>query len=169
MTAPSIPLVAADARARALASRALAAAALVFWLDGIYVMAVFAGVLGATTPERIFQGIAGALLGPAAFDGGWQTALLGVAMHFLVSLGWTALWLAAYERSERLRAFVAGAGRAVLAGVLYGALVHLLMQRVVLPMTDAPALPLLAPGALLVLLAHVTVIGPPIVLLTRRR
>jgi hypothetical protein len=51
-------------------------------LDGLDAI-IFFGLLGAT-PTRIFQAIAAGILGrQAAVQGGLQTALLGVALHFV--------------------------------------------------------------------------------------
>ena len=147
--------------------RALAAATTVFVLDGLYVVAVFAWMMGATTPQRIFQGIARALMGSGAFRRGASTAALGVAMHFGVALVWSIVWALLYARSARLQRTVANPVAAVLVGVAYGVAVHLAMQLVVLPLTHAPSAPLLSRGGLLVLLAHVLVVGPPIVMIVR--
>jgi hypothetical protein len=51
-------------------------------LDGLDAI-IFFGLRGAT-PTRIFQAIAAGILGrQAAVQGGLQTALLGVALHFV--------------------------------------------------------------------------------------
>jgi hypothetical protein len=155
-------------RTRRLVGKVIAAALAVFLLDGFYVVVVFAGLLQVTTPERIFQGIARALLGPPAFAGGARTVALGVGLHFLVALGWSLAWAVAYERSATLRRRVARTPAALLVGAAYGIVVWLAMQFVVLPLTLAPPGPAVTPGGLLVLLAHILVVGPPIVLLLRR-
>jgi hypothetical protein len=138
-------------------------------LDGLFAVGVFAWILRATTATRIFQGIAAAVLGRAdAFAGGVRTTLLGLGLHILVALTWTALWALAYSRSARLRVFVRSASAAVSAGLLYGAFVHLTMQLLVLPLTAVGRGALLGRSSLLVLLAHLIVVGPPIVVIVRR-
>jgi len=168
MTATSVPA----SRPRALpfdVRRVLVVAAVVALVDGLYVVGVFDWSMGATTAPRIFQGIALALVGrELALGGGWWTALLGLAMHVGVALSWTLVWALLYGGSARVRALVRTVPRALVAGVLYGVGVHLAMQLAILPLTHARVSPMLSRGALLVLLAHVTVIGPPIVLLQRR-
>lgn len=150
-------------------TRATAAAATVFVLDGLYVVAVFAWLMQAATAQRVFQGIARALIGSEAFEGGATTMAIGVAMHFGIALLWSAVWALLYARSARIRRYVARLGAALLLGIVYGIAVHLAMQLVVLPLTQAPVAPLLSRGGLLVLLAHVVVVGPPIVMIVRRR
>jgi hypothetical protein len=171
MTASSLSLGHAGARptGAGIVARIARAAATVWLLDGLYVVVVFAGILHATTGQRIFQGIARALLGPSAFNGGATTTAIGVFMHFLVALSWSCVWAAIYESSAVIRRGVTSVGRALAVAVAYGVFVWLSMRYLVLPLTqNPPAGPIMARGTLLVLLAHVTVIGPPIVLLERR-
>lgn len=149
--------------------RVLRAAAAVFVLDGLYVVVVFVLILRRTTVERVFQGIAYAVLGPAAFTGGWGTAALGLMLHFSVALGWSAVWMVAYERSDLLVRATITLPRAIIVGAAYGMFVWLAMHFIVLPMTYAKPGPLLNFGSILVGVAHLLVVGPPIVLLTRRQ
>lgn len=50
-----------------------------------------------STVSRLFQGVAGVLLGKEAFDGGMPTVVLGVFMHFGVAFGWAAVFLCSSE------------------------------------------------------------------------
>jgi hypothetical protein len=149
-----------------LARRVLLSALTVFVLDGLYVVGVFSWMLGLTTPDRIFRGIAVAVLGRGALTMGWSAAL-GVILHFLVALGWSVVWALLLARSRALRRLTAGPAGAVVAGAGYGVFVFLAMQLIVLPLTRATPGPLLTMNSLLVLIAHVLVVGPPIVLLQR--
>src|SRR5437867_150367 len=155
-------------RVRAIAVRTLRAAFTVFVLDGLYVIVVFSLILHRTTAERIFQGIAYALVGPGALSGGHESAALGILLHFAVSLGWSAVWMAVYESSASVRRVVDPAPRAAVVGAAYGMVVWLAMHFIVLPFTYAKPGPIFTLGSLLVLLAHLLVVGPPIVLLERR-
>ena len=147
----------------------LRAALAVFVLDGLYVVVVFVLILRRTTVERLFQGIAFAVLGPAALTGGRATASLGVLLHFCVALAWSVVWMIAYERSDLLlRATITARGAAIV-GAAYGIFVWLAMHFVVLPLTYATPGPLLGFGSILVAVAHLLVVGPPIVLLERRQ
>lgn len=170
MAGSTLPIAAATPLRgiRTLAARVVAAALAVFTLDGLYVVTVFAGLLHRVTAERIFQGIAFAVVGPPAVVGGWRTAALGLFLHFCVSLGWSVVWALAYESSSTLRRTVASNPAAVMVGAGYGAVVWLAMQLVVLPLTQAKPGPLFTPAGMLVLLAHLVVVGPPIVLIVRR-
>ena len=66
-------------------------------LDGLDAI-VFFGLRGVS-PTRIFQGIAAGLLGrQAAIQGGVATAMLGVALHFVVALGIVSTYYAASRK-----------------------------------------------------------------------
>ena len=154
---------------RGVISRVLRAAAAVFVLDGLYVVVMFVLILRRTTVERLFQGIAYAVLGQAAFSGGWSSAFLGVLLHFSVALGWSSVWMIAYERSDLLLRATITLPRAIIVGAAYGIFVWLAMHFIVLPLTYAKPAPLLNFGSILVGIAHLLVVGPPIVLLERRQ
>ena len=60
-------------------------------IDGLF-SSVLSAVFYGSTVSRLFQGVAATLLGPTAVDGGVRTALIGVAMHFGVALGWSVVF-----------------------------------------------------------------------------
>ena len=152
-----------------IVGRVLRAAVAVFFLDGLYVIVVFVLILQRTTLQRLFQGIAYALQGQSAFEGEWFSAFFGLLLHFAVALAWSVVWMIAYERSESVRRATNTTAKAVLVGAAYGLFVWLAMHFVVLPLTHAKPGALFTFGSMLVALAHLVVVGPPIVLLERRR
>ena len=82
-----------------------------------------------TGPVKLLQGVASAVLGrAAALDGSFATAALGLAMHFTVAFSATTIF---YQLSRRFPVLVR---HAVPSGLIYGALVFLVMFRVVLPL-----------------------------------
>jgi hypothetical protein len=96
-------------------------------LDGLDAIVVF-GLRGAS-PIRVFQGIAGGLLGRATFQGGLRAALLGLAIHFFIAFSIvTTYYLAS-------RSFPILVRRPVLCGAVYGVLVYFFMNRVVIPLS----------------------------------
>jgi len=46
-------------------------------------------------PIRLLQGVAGGLLGRGSYNGGFTTAILGLAMHFTMALTVAAIFLRA--------------------------------------------------------------------------
>jgi hypothetical protein len=81
------------------------------------------------SPVRILQSVASGVYGAEARQGGWKTALIGLGLHFLIALTAAAVF---YMASRRLRFMTA---RPVLAGFLYGELVYLFMNFVVVPLS----------------------------------
>jgi hypothetical protein len=128
-------------------------------LDALSAIAV-SGYFGAS-PSRVFQGIASGLLGRSAFQGGTGTALLGVALHFVVATGAAATY---YAASRSLPILI---DRAVICGVAFGVLVHLFMTFVVIPLSAIGRRPFVLPSFAAFLAVSMIVIGPSIALTVR--
>jgi hypothetical protein len=110
-------------------------------------------------PVRVLQSVASGLLGAAARDGGLWTAALGAALHFLIALGWAAVFRLA---SRRLKVLVR---RPVVCGLLYGAFVYCFMYFVVLPLSAAYFKPSRELSSVLLNAAgHMLLVGLPIAL-----
>ncbi|HEY2064521.1 MAG TPA: hypothetical protein VGG84_01070 [Gemmatimonadaceae bacterium] len=146
--------------------RALLAGATVGVLDGLAAVLFYTGALHVP-PARIFQGIGRALLGMAAFTGGTSTALLGLAMHFGVAIGWAVVYAVLYSRSPALSQMTRTTGGALAVGAVYGAFVDLAMTFVVVPLTRIG--PSHSPASIFVamLVIHMVVVGPPIALIVK--
>ena len=61
---------------------------------------VYSWLRANVKPVRVFQSVASGLLGPPAYTGGTKTAVLGLALHFLIATTATAVF---YFASRRLR------------------------------------------------------------------
>jgi hypothetical protein len=145
------------------------AGAVVALLDGSFVVVVYVLLQHRTTASRIFQGVASALLGASAFDGGMQTAAVGVALHTCVAFAWTIVWTVLYSRTPALRRFVSTNAGVIVAGVVYGIVVWLLMNDVVVPFTHAKVAPASSASFWIQLLWHPFGVGLPIVAISRTR
>jgi uncharacterized membrane protein YagU involved in acid resistance len=124
---------------------------------------IFYGLRGVP-PAGLLRFIAGCLLGVSALHGGVAMVALGLAIHYTITLFWSALFLLAATRIGFLTR------RAILSGLLYGALIYVLMNFVVLPLTRLPPRTHhLAPAVLLNgVLALLLFMGLPIALIARR-
>jgi hypothetical protein len=80
-------------------------------------------------PQQIFQSIARGVLGPAAMQGGWNTACFGIALEFLMTLIMAKVYIVAANRITDLRKFW------WLLGPCYGIVVMVVMYTVVLPLS----------------------------------
>jgi uncharacterized membrane protein YagU involved in acid resistance len=138
-------------------------------LEVISLAGVLSGVLDLTATstlvrrtqgiplERLLQRIASGALGPSAFEGGKKTATAGLFFHFLISF--TAAFVY-YASSRKLAILI---DHPLLSGALYGAAVHLAMNRIVLPLSAA-AIPFSAKAFLTQLVIHILFVGLPIAL-----
>jgi hypothetical protein len=96
-------------------------------LDGLDAVIVTWARSGAP-PTRVFQAVASGLLGrDAAFAGGIPAAALGLALHFLIA----AIVVACYVFASRSVAVLRE--RPIICGVVYGVLVYVVMNFVVIP------------------------------------
>src|SRR3984885_2590696 len=100
-------------------------------LDLVYAIVVYSPHQPILVPQTIASGI----LGIRSYGGGVGTAVLGVILHFVIALGAATVY---YLASRRLTFLVS---RAVLCGLIYGALVYLFMHLVVLPLSAIPKEP----------------------------
>jgi len=121
---------------------------------------VFFGLRGVA-PVRILQSIAAGLLGRGAFRGGPATAALGALLHFFIAF---AIVCAYYLVSRRLGVLTR---HPVLCGLLYGVLVFIIMNRVVLPLSAAVTGPMPLPVLVNGLLIHALGVGLPSALFAR--
>lgn len=113
-------------------------------------------------PIRLLQFVASGLIGAAAFEGGIKTALLGLALHFLIATVATAVF---YFASRKLLFLVE---RPVNFGLLYGVAVYLFMNFVVLPLSNIARRPFTFSGFIIGLLTIMFCVGLPIGLVVRR-
>ena len=92
---------------------------------------IFSYCRGAT-PKMVFQFIASGLIGTKSFEAGSASIALGVVLHFLIALIWTAVFYIASCKFEIL------VRRPVVSGLLYGGFVYLVMNWIVLPLSGIP-------------------------------
>jgi len=97
-------------------------------LDLLYAILVYS----PRKPILIGQTIASGILGVKSYRGGAYTAAMGVILHFIIALGAAAVY---YAASRKLKILV---HRAILMGIIYGALVYLFMHLIVLPVSAVP-------------------------------
>lgn len=129
-------------------------------LDIVYAIAFWAAKSGVS-PARILRRVASGLLGSASMTGGWATAMLGFFLqyfiatsmavaYFLVARRWPLLW----QQPIRM-------------GALYGLLLYVIMNYVVVPLSAA------GPGSkdplwvVLSIAVHAFLVGVPCALFAR--
>jgi hypothetical protein len=131
-------------------------------LDGLFAL-VFYGLVLGVKPMRIFQSVASGLLGTASYEGGIQSFLLGVLLHFVVATCIAAVY---YLASLKLPILIR---HAVICGVVYGLIAYLGMNYIVIPLSaigfrPSPSMSVFLPA----FIAHAFLVGLPIALIARR-
>jgi len=142
-------------------TRAIVSAGTICGIMDITAALVVYGTMGAK-PLRLLQGIAGGVLGPRTYTGGIATALLGLALHFIIAFGAATVFFIA---SRALRFLI---DHAVLSGVLYGIAVYFFMQRVVIPLSHANRNPFSLKFMVIGVVIHIFCVGLPIALSIRK-
>ena len=127
-------------------------------LDLAYAILVYSPKAPILIPQTIASGV----LGARSYSGGDQTAALGVLLHFVIAFGAATVY---YLASRKLTFLV---HRAVLSGLIYGALVYFFMHQIVLPLSavDHRQMPFIYKAFEFV--EHWFFVGLPIALSVRR-
>ena len=86
-------------------------------------------------PVQILQTIAAGLQGPAAYEGGMASAVLGLACHFLIAIAFAGLFVAAARPAPVLLR------RPAVSGLGFGVVVYGVMNAIVVPLSLAPSGP----------------------------
>jgi uncharacterized membrane protein YagU involved in acid resistance len=89
-------------------------------------------------------------------------ARVGLVLHFVIAFIWSLIYFRLYKL------FPSIGKRAVVAGLVYGLMVWLIMNRVVLPASNAPQLPFNWTGAIRGVVILMLLIGLPNAILARR-
>jgi len=118
-------------------------------------------VYSGATPKAILQSIAAGLLGRDAFSGGAATAWLGAFLHFFISCGIAAVFYIACLRWSILFR------KPVTNGIIYGAIVYLVMTYVVVPLSQATPVPFIPSWVLTSVIGHIVLVGLPVALIAR--
>jgi len=122
----------------------------------------FSYLRSGVSPTRVLQFVASGALGPSAFQGGAATAAAGLGFHYLNAFLITAAFFAVVSLIPAL------ARRPFVVGPLYGILVYVVMNYIVVPYSrigPRPARPLAV--AVPEILVHMFLIGLTIALAAR--
>lgn len=117
------------------------------------------------TFQQVWWGPASGIVGrDAAKAGGWNTALLGIAMHFVVA---TCIATVYYLLSRNVSIMIK---KPFIAGIIFGVLAHYVMQMVVVPLSARGGVPMNVfnepVGSMLnSLIGHALLVGLPVALI----
>ncbi|HET7464193.1 MAG TPA: hypothetical protein VFJ82_23245 [Longimicrobium sp.] len=149
--------------------RIVTAGAVMAFLDILYAWLNWVVVQKVITTEQLFHSVAAGLIGPqAARAGGMRTAVLGAFLHVVVAFLWTIGFYVAVRVSPTLRRWVSTTGGAVIVGLLYGVVVYLGMNYVVVPFSaTGRGFPTINVKFFINLVQHMLMVGLPVVLIIR--
>lgn len=137
----------------------------------IVIIGLIAGTLDLTTaiivsgvnPITLLQYIAsGAFGAEKAFSGGLMMAFWGVIFHYFIAFSWTVLFFFAYPALKFLQK------NKYITGLLYGLFVWIIMNLIIVPLSQIPPRPFNITGALKQASILMVMIGLPISILTHR-
>jgi uncharacterized membrane protein YagU involved in acid resistance len=116
--------------------------------------------LGNMDFSGVWKYVASGYFGKDAFNGGKEMVAYGLLFHFLIAFSWAAVY---YFVFRRIRFFTT---QIILGGLLYGIIVWIVMNLVVLPFTNIPESTFTAIGVIKNMAILMLCIGLPISLIT---
>ncbi|MFZ6012004.1 MAG: hypothetical protein ACOYXT_16800 [Bacteroidota bacterium] len=99
------------------------------------IAAIVQTILNGRDPMTMLKFIASGVFGKEALQAGSQFALLGLFFHYCIATGWGILLFLIYPKIKFF------SKNWIVTGVAYGFFVWLMMNRVVLPLSNTPPLP----------------------------
>jgi len=148
-------------QARKFGSVVLITGLLAGFLDGLAAIIDYL-IRGRTHPENIFKYIASGVFGKKAFTNGPIMVCWGVLFHFLIAMLFTLFYFLIYKRIKGL------GNQLILAAVLYGSLVWVIMNLVVVPLSFNTPVTLSFQKIIISLLILICCIGLPITFMARK-
>lgn len=130
-------------------------------LDAIAAMGMTI-IRGGKDPSVVWRYVASGVFGPEALTGGVPMVLWGLAFHFLIALLFAAFYFLIYPQLQR---FITSP---VAIGLLYGILIWLVMNRVVLPLSKVPSAPFDLSKAAIGMALIMIMVGLPISIIVNR-
>lgn len=113
-------------------------------------------ILNQKIPYKIFHYIASGIFGKEAFTRGGMMIFFGLLFHYLIAYTFTLFYFWLYPKIGFL------AINRVLSGVLYGAFVWVIMNRVIVPLSNVTTGPFNLTNALVGMAVLMLMIGLPI-------
>lgn len=113
-------------------------------------------------PTKLFQFIASGVFGKDAFTGGTTMVLLGLLFHLILAYIFAIVFYLIYPKIKLL------SKNRIITGLVYGVIVWVIMNLVVLPLSNTPKLPFDAKQAAIGMAILMVCIGLPISLIVHK-
>ena len=131
-------------------------------LDAMAAVANYLIATSGKSPVKVFQFIASGVFGAEAFAGGLPMALVGVFFHYAIASSWTAVFFFTYPRAKVF------SKNLYATGTLYGLVIWLVMNLIVLPLSNVPQMQLTFVNSLLGVAILMACVGIPVSLIIGR-
>lgn len=105
---------------------------------------------------RLFQYIASGVAGKPSFDGGFATAIMGLFLHYFIAMMWTWLYFSCFPKVSLFQK------NWILSGFVFGVIVWVGMNRVVLPLSRVSQFPFRLDRAAIAMAILIVCIGLPV-------
>lgn len=107
-------------------------------------------------PEGVLRYVASGALGKSAAGGGMEIPLLGLLLHYIVALIWTLVFFWLYPRLKFMQV------NKWVTGLVYGMVVWVIMNRLVVPLSAAHTGPFVLKKAAIAMAILMVCIGLPL-------
>ena len=135
-------------------------------IDGIFASCLSVFAYGSTF-SRLWQGVASAVLGPAALQGGTRTVAIGLLLHVCVAFTWSAVFLTLAKSVSVIQRMIATPRGILSIAAVYGPSIWLVMSLVVIPLASGRP-PSITVRWWIQLFAHIPFVALPIVTVVGR-
>lgn len=126
------------------------------------VAAILQTLVAGGNPGKMLRYIASGIFGHPSFSGGAHFAAMGLAFHYMIALIWTAIFFILYPAIRKF------SKNWVFGGLLWGLFIWIIMNLVVLPLSNVPPSQWDILRALIALLVVISAMGMPISYLAYR-
>jgi uncharacterized membrane protein YagU involved in acid resistance len=131
-------------------------------LDMLGAIVVYCIIMKVVTPVQLLNGIASGIFGKTVIGSTTVMAVFGLLFHYFIAFCFTTGYFLVYPRVKLLH------GNVIITGLLYGVFVWIVMNLIVLPLSNARHAPFSWIPALRGASILMLCIGLPIALLTAR-
>jgi uncharacterized membrane protein YagU involved in acid resistance len=138
-----------------LSSRIITAGAIVGTLD-IVAAAIYFFQATGSNPLNVLKYVASGVFGMAAFSGGNMMYLYGIILHFIIAFAFTIFFFWLFPRVKFF------SQNKILAGIIYGVFVWMVMNLVVVKLSNVPRQPFDIVGAMITMIILIACIGIPL-------
>lgn len=110
-------------------------------------------------PGRVFKFIASGVFGDSAFSGGTSMIFSGIIFHYFIASFWALLFFILYPKLR------INTKHKIINGLLYGIIIWLVMNLIVVPLSNTPEINFSVPDVLLGVIYLILFVGLPISLM----